>query len=214
MVVVAAGSSVRFRGDKLLEQVAGMPLIAHTVAAVRGSVGRCVLVGRASSLGELRRLDLDAEVVAGGATRTLSEMAGLAALGDPPDLIGIHDGARPLVTPALVETLFGAADELGGAVPVLAPDGFLLEKATLRPAHGLVMAQTPQVFRGPELMAAYVRAAQAGFDGTDTAEVVGLFSDLEVAAIAGEPDNIKVTFPADLEVIRGRLTAPSRNGLR
>jgi 2-C-methyl-D-erythritol 4-phosphate cytidylyltransferase len=63
-------------------------------------------------------------------------------------------------------------------------------------------------------MAAYVRAAQAGFDGTDTAEVVGLFSDLEVAAIAGEPDNIKVTFPADLEVIRGRLTAPSRNGLR
>ncbi|MGH8944928.1 MAG: IspD/TarI family cytidylyltransferase, partial [Acidimicrobiia bacterium] len=210
-VVVAAGSSVRFGGDKLLEEVAGLPVVAHAVAAVRAKVDVCILVGRAEHLDELLQLDLDVEVVPGGATRTLSEMAGLAALGAPPDLIGIHDGARPLVTPSLVENLFGTAAEVGGAVPVIPANTLLVERATLRRAAGLVTAQTPQVFRGPELMAAYVRAAKAGFEGNDTAEVVERFSELEVAAVPGEPDNLKVTYRGDLEEVRRTITASSRN---
>lgn len=213
MVVVAAGSSVRFGGDKLTAEIAGAPLIAHAVAAVRDLVDICVLVGRGEHLEHLRRLDLEVEVVAGGATRTLSEMAGLTALGEPADLIGIHDGSRPVVAASLVETLFERAHQVGGAVPVLAGT-VLLERKTLRPVRGLMTAQTPQVFRGPELMAAYARAAQAGFEGKDTAEVVERFSNLEVAAVPGDPDNIKVTYPADLEEVRRKLTAPSRNGPR
>jgi 2-C-methyl-D-erythritol 4-phosphate cytidylyltransferase len=211
MVVVAAGSSTRFGGDKLLEEVAGLPVVAHAVAAVRAKVDVCILVGRAEQLDELLRFDLDVEIVPGGPTRTLSEMAGLAALGDPPALIGIHDGARPLVTPSLVEQLFETAAEVGGAVPVIPPNTLLLERATLRPAAGVMTAQTPQVFRGPELMAAYVRAAEAGFEGRDTAEVVERFSELEVAAVPGEPANLKVTYRGDLDEVRRSITASSRN---
>lgn len=211
MVVVAAGSSTRFGGDKLIEQVAGVPLIAHTMAAVTATVDVCILVSRPEQAERLRNLDLGADVVVGGSTRTLSEMAGLAALGDPPDLIGIHDGARPLVSRALIERLFETAREVGGAVPVLASDTFFVEQTTLQPVTRLMTAQTPQVFNGPELMAAYVRAARSGHEGRDTAEIMERFSEVPVAAVPGEPDNLKVTYPADLEEVRRRLTAPSRN---
>lgn len=211
MVVVAAGSSTRFGGDKLMEQVAGLPLIAHTMAAVTATVDVCVLVSRPEQAERLRNLDLGADVVVGGSTRTLSEMAGLAALGDPPDLIGIHDGARPLVGRALIESLFETAREVGGAVPVLAPDTFFVEQTTLQPVSLLMTAQTPQMFNGPELMAAYVRAARSGYEGRDTAEIMERFSEVPIAAVPGEPGNLKVTYPADLEEVRRRLTAPSRN---
>lgn len=211
MVVLAAGSSTRFGGDKLMEQVAGLPLIAHTMAAVTATVDVCVLVSRPEQAERLRNLDLGADVVVGGSTRTLSEMAGLAALGDPPDLIGIHDGARPLVGRALIESLFETAREVGGAVPVLAPDTFFVEQTTLQPVSLLMTAQTPQMFNGPELMAAYVRAARSGYEGRDTAEIMERFSEVPIAAVPGEPGNLKVTYPADLEEVRRRLTAPSRN---
>lgn len=211
MVVVAAGSSTRFGGDKLIEQVAGLPLIAHTMAAVTATVDVCILVSRPEQAERLRNLDLGADVVVGGSTRTLSEMAGLAALGDPPDLIGIHDGARPLVSGGLIERLFETAREVGGAVPVLASETFFVEQTTLQPVSRLVTAQTPQVFNGPALMAAYVRAARSGYEGRDTAEIMERFSEVPIAAVPGEPGNLKVTYPSDLEEVRRRLTAPSRN---
>lgn len=211
MVVVAGGTSTRFGSDKLAQIVSGRPLVAHTIAAVARTVDRCVLVGRSDTIDWLRSLELGVEVVSGGTTRTLSEMAGLAALGQPTALIGIHDAARPLVTPALVAAVFRAAAEVGGAVPVLPPDGFLIERSTFRPVPDVGLAQTPQVFRGPELMAGYVAAAQAGFDGRDTAEVMERFGSVPIAAVKGDPDNIKVTYPPDLEEVRRRLTAPSRS---
>lgn len=214
MVVVAGGSGSRFGSDKLAADIGGRPLVAHTVAAVVPLVDRCILVGRPDSVTWLQSLQLDVEVVPGGATRTHSEMAGLAALGQPPDLIGIHDGVRPLVTRALVEALFQAAAEAGGAVPLVRPRELIVDRSTLRPAGGLCFAQTPQVFRGPELMAAYVGAAQTGFEGRDTAEVVERFGALEIAAVDGDPGNFKVTYPVDLEEAQRRLTAPSHNGPR
>jgi len=211
MVVVAAGSSTRFGGDKLFEEIAGRPLIAHTMAAVTATVDITILVSRPEQAERLRELDLGADVVSGGSTRTLSEMAGLAALGSPPDLIGIHDGARPLVTPALIERLFETAREVGGAVPVLASDTFFVEQATLEAVSHLMTAQTPQVFAGPELMAAYVRAARSGYEGRDTAEIMEQFSEVPIATVPGEPANLKVTYPADLEEVRRMLRASSRN---
>lgn len=214
MVVVAGGSGSRFGSDKLAADIGGRPLVAHTVSAVVPLVDRCILVGRPDSVRWLRSLQLDVEVVPGGATRTLSEMSGLAALGQPTDLIGIHDGVRPLVTRALVEALFQAASEVGGAIPLVRPKELIVDRSTLRPAVALRFAQTPQVFRGPELMAAYVGAAQTGFEGRDTAEVVERFGALEIAAVNGDPGNLKVTYPVDLEEAHRRLTAPSRNGPR
>lgn len=207
MVVVGGGSSTRFGVDKLRTQIAGRTLIEHTIDAVVGRVDVCVVVCSAELADDLERLDVT--VTLGGATRTTSEMAGLAALGDQFDLIGIHDAARPLVKPAMIESLFEAADAYGGAVPLLAYDRLILDKETHQPVAGLHGAQTPQVFRASDLLAAYVRAAHEDFNGHDTVEVMQRFSDVEIVAVPGDPGNIKVTYPEDLERVRARLSDTS-----
>lgn len=209
MVVVGAGSSTRFGADKLMIEVAGRPLVAHTIDAVVSEVDVCVVVCRPEIVGTISELRPDVAVTVGGATRTASEMAGLAALGGEMDLIGIHDAARPLVTSSTIDRLFRAAEESGGALPLLALDRLLLDRRTHRPVPDLWGAQTPQVFRGPELMGAYVRAARAGFEGHDTVEVVERYSDLTIVGIAGDPANLKVTYPSDLERVEDRLRGAS-----
>ncbi|HIE21158.1 MAG TPA: hypothetical protein EYP73_00995 [Acidimicrobiia bacterium] len=211
MIVVGAGSSSRFGGDKLMAEVAGRPLVAHTMKAVAGAAEICVLVCRAEQQPALNDLGLGVTIVPGGATRTVSEMAGLAALGGEIDLIAIHDAARPLVKRTLVETLYETAADVGGAVPVLEPNRILIDRRTLRPLEGAMLAQTPQVFRGPELLGAYVRAAQAGFEGLDTADVMLEFGDVPIAAVPGDPTNLKVTYPEDLSLVRKMLEDASRS---
>ena len=204
-MIVGGGSSTRFGTDKLMSDVHGRPLLEITVSRIAPLVDRCVLVVRPDSVDRVSALGLEASVTSGGSTRTLSEMAGLAVLGDSTDLIGIHDAARPLITEAMVNRLFEAADEVGGAVPVVDTDDLILDRKTHQPVLGLNRAQTPQVFRSDELLAAYVKAAEAGFDGHDTAEVVQRFTSLEIAAVPGDPANLKVTYPADLDVVRAAV---------
>lgn len=211
MIVVAGGSATRFGGEKLMADVAGRPLIAHTIEAVSGPADITIVSARIDLIDQIEALGLEIRVIAGGSTRTDSEMAGLAALGREYDLIGIHDGARPLVAPTMVEALYKKAAEVGGAVPALDPGLLLVDRARVKPITDAVSVQTPQIFRGPELLAAYVRAAQTGFEGHDTMDVVGQFGDLQVTALEGDPGNIKVTYQSDLETIRSRLEAPSRS---
>lgn len=210
MIIVGGGSSTRFGSDKLLAEVAGRPLISHTIDAVADLVDTCVVVCRPETIDEVAGMRGDIVVVAGGSTRTSSEMAGLAALGGEKDLIGIHDAARPAVDAALVERLFTLAAEVGGAVPVVEPEKVILDRKTHRPVAALRRAQTPQVFRGPELLPAYVRAAQAGFEAHDTVEVMQRFSDVTIVALAGDPANVKVTFPEDLDLVVETIRARSR----
>lgn len=204
MVVVAGGSSDRFGSDKLMVEVAGQPLIAHTIATISGLVDECVLVVRSDQVDRVRTLGLGVEVVPGGDSRTASEIAGIAAVG-PSALIGVHDGARPLPDPMMIERLFARANEFGGAVPGLAPRSMLVNRDDLSPVVGAVRVQTPQVFWGPELKAAYLGAARDRYEGHDTADVVRQYTNLEIALVEGDPNNIKVTFPADLSAVLERL---------
>lgn len=212
---MGAGSSTRFGEDKLMVEVGGSPLVVHTIEAVKAHVDVCVLVCRAEAQERLESLKLGVEIVPGGSTRTLSEMAGLEALGsDEPALIGIHDAARPLSSAALVERLYETADRIGGAVPILEPVTLLIDRRTLGLLDDVVTVQTPQVFRGPELMAAYVRAAKAGVDADDTAEIVQRFGEVPIGAVPGERSNLKVTYPQDLEEVRRQFKGASRSESR
>lgn len=210
MIVVGGGSSTRFGSDKLLADVAGRPLIAHTIEAVVDHVDRCVVVCRPEIIEEIATLDPRIDVAAGGATRTLSEMAGLAALAGEVDLIGIHDAARPVVEGLLVDHLFSIAATQGGAVPVVPPEKPIIDRKTHGPVVGLRRAQTPQVFRGPELMAAYVKAAQAGYEAHDTSEVMERFANITIVAVSGDQANVKVTYPEDLDSVAEAIKARSR----
>lgn len=205
MIVVAGGRSLRFGSDKLMTAVAGLPLVAHTVAAVIDHVDICILVCREDQIPTLAELDMGVVLIPGGPSRTASEMAGLAAVGSRAGLIGIHDGARPLVPSHLTETLFQTAADVGGAVPVIEPAIPLVHRSDLSLVDGAVFAQTPQVFHGEELVAAYVKAARIEYEAQDTAEIAQKFSKLVITGVPGDPMNIKVTHPDDIELVRSLL---------
>lgn len=233
-IVVAAGSSSRMGGtDKLLLEVGGRPVLAWSVSAVAAApeVSRIVVVAA-----PLRRHDVESApwlpekvvtVVAGGDRRQESVHAGFAALaalaaaGEPPApdrVLLVHDGARPLVTPALVSAVARAAAEHGAAIPVLPVsetikrlDGDLVGETVDR--SGLATAQTPQGVRSGLLAIAYERFPAAGPETwTDEAALLEACR-IPVHAIPGESDNLKVTVPADLARAESALVGGSAGRL-
>ena len=230
VVVVAAGSSSRMGGvDKLDWTVAGRPLLAHTLEALAAapSVGTIVVVTAA----ERREVVAGAAwlpasvsaVVAGGERRQDSVAAGIAALEAlVPDPAGtrvllVHDGARPLVTPALVEAVAAAAADHGAAIPVVpvaetvkrVADGAVVETV---PRDDLATAQTPQGIRRDVWRRA--SAAPAAVTGTWTDEAALLEAGrIPVHVVPGDPVNLKVTVPADLARVADVL-APAGVGRR
>ena len=154
----------------------------------------------------------------GGPTRRASVHNGLLAVSaGNPDIVLIHDGARPWIKPPLIERVIDAAIRYGAVIPALplveTPkeySGFSLShgnadeaafiKRHLRRAE-LCTAQTPQGFRFPEILAAHEKAAlreeQEHYEYTDDAEVWGEFIG-QVAVIPGDGENRKITFPEDL----------------
>ena len=225
-VVLAGGSGLRVGGDrnKAYLPLGGRTAVGLSLAATAAGSGpglrRLVLVVRpddadlaARTLAEeLPRPPVPVELVVGGGSRHGSEERALHHL-EPAiragglDLVLIHDAARPLCPPSLVAALVGTASRRGGAVPGVVADDLALwddaaaHGASLVPLAGThVRVQTPQVFAAAPLLAAYRRAAAAGFEGTDTAACVERFSALEVVHVPGEERNFKITYPHDVQV--------------
>ena len=162
-VVLAAGRSVRLAGavPKPFLALAGRRILDYSLAAFGDapSVGSIVVVVpealRSEVEGELAAMRKVVAVVAGGATRQESLAAGLAAVAAwPAAVIAVHDAARPLLTPALVEEVVAAVSgEFDGAISAIPLDDAIKEVADgggiLRPRSrmGLWRAQTPQAFR-------------------------------------------------------------------
>jgi len=201
-VVVAGGTGSRFGAPKQFAMLDGRPLVAWAVDAARGAVDGVVLVVPAERVGAAGGFGADA-VVAGGACRADSVRAGLAAV--PPDasVVVVHDGARPLATAALFRAVVAAVEAgTDGAVPGLAVADTLKrvdgERVTTTVGRqGLVAVQTPQAFRAEVLR----RAHAAGGDATDDAAMVEALG-ATVRVVPGDPRNIKVTTPADLELVQ------------
>jgi 2-C-methyl-D-erythritol 4-phosphate cytidylyltransferase/2-C-methyl-D-erythritol 2,4-cyclodiphosphate synthase len=149
-------------------------------------------------------------VVPGGATRQDSVRAGLEALaGDPPDIVLVHDAARPFIPPGTIAALVAALRTHGGAIPAVAVADTLKRgsggviTATVDRA-GLFRAQTPQAFRYPLLLALHRAAAPGATDDAGVLEAAGH----TVAFVPGHDDNIKITFPEDLARME-RILSPA-----
>lgn len=221
-VIVAAGASSRMGGvDKLTEPLLGRPLLAWSVEAMAGadSVDRIVVVTRPEYLESLRNSDWLAEVsnarlevVAGGEHRSDSVRAGIAATGA--SVVLVHDGARPLASSALADSVAHAAAEHGAAIPTVAvPDS--VKRASAGAVEGsvdrtgLVRAQTPQGARRELLIGAFDWSGGAAYsDEAALLEAAGV----AVATVPGEAANIKVTDGADLEIVRAIAAARSGAG--
>ena len=150
--------------------------------------------------------------VAGGETRQDSVRNGLESLSNsPPDLVLIHDGARPLVTEAVIDGALDALAGHDGALPALAVSDSLKRAAPgsvviagAVPREGLWRAQTPQGFRYSAILDAH-RAA-AGNALTDDAAVAE-HAGLSVALTAGDEDNLKITTEQDFARAERIMTA-------
>jgi len=211
-VVVAAGRGERAGGDvpKQYRDIAGEPMIRPTLRAFldhpqielvqpvihSGDEG----IYRAATAG-LQKLSAP---VAGGATRQGSVRAGLEALASSaPELVLIHDAARPFVTGALIDRAIAAGKAAGAAVPgiviadtVKAIDAAAMVAETLDRGR-LRIVQTPQAFAFDLIFDAHRRAAAAGLESFTDDAALAEWAGHRVSVFDGEPDNVKVTTNED-----------------
>lgn len=209
-VIVAAGSSRRAGFDKLAALLDGVPVLRRSVDAfVEAGAAAVVVVcppsrweetGLASAAFPIPVLRVD-----GGAERQDSVAAGLAALPGETRMVAVHDGARPLVTPAGIRSCLEAAEDTGAAAcahPVVDTlkradaRGYSLPEPVSR--EHLWGMETPQIFNLALLQRAYAHVTEQGLVVTDevsAVESVGVSTRLvQVGA------NLKITLPGDLEL--------------
>ena len=218
-ILLAAGASRRMDGtDKLWADLDGEPLIARPLRALAAprDVELLVVVAPARRHAMLQTLAGETapelQCVEGGARRQDSVAAALTAAPEAAWYL-VHDAARPLVTAALACRVLEAAREHGAAVPATpVTDTLKRVDATGRvletPDRGMLRAvQTPQAFAGALLRRAH---ATSNSEATDDAALVERLGE-RVQVVDGDPSNVKVTTPADLELVRA-LVARGRVG--
>ncbi len=220
-LVAAAGSSSRMGGvNKLLEPLDGVPVLIRTLTALQqaAQVDEIVIAAREEDLVEISRLchtygiSKCTKVVRGGESRAHSVLlAALEASGDA-ELLAVQDGARPLVTPELIDQVITAAARCGAAAPAVPvkdtvkavrEDGAVertLERSALR------AVQTPQVFEADLLKAALQAALEGGIPVTDDCSAVERLGKV-VFLVEGDEENLKITTPVDLILAEAILQA-------
>ena len=213
-IVVAGGSGTRFGRPKQYEPIAGMRVLDRSVATAASAGAGVVVVVPGADVSREAPFHAPHPVVAGGATRSESVRAGLAAVPAEATVICVHDAARPLASEHLYRTVVAAvAAGADGAVPGLAVTDTIkvvdhAGTVTATPDRGSLRAvQTPQAFRAEQLRAAHA----AGGEGTDDAALVEALGAI-VVVVDGEADNRKITHAADLEWARSLLQPPSVAG--
>jgi len=205
-VVVAAGSGTRFGGDKQLADLSGMAVLARAVvSAAAVSDGVVVVVSaerRTEVSGVLSAVGGVEAIVDGGATRSASVRCGLAAAPDDAGVVLVHDGARPLATPGLfrrvADAVLAGADAVVPGVPVT--DSLRTAGGGVVARDGVIAVQTPQGFSADSLRAAHAGGGEASDDATLVEASGGT-----VVVVEGEPANLKITRPADLDLARLEL---------
>lgn len=216
-IVAAAGRGERLGASagKAFVPLLGVPMLVHTLRALEASplIHRIVAAVPPERVGDARALlrshgltRVDA-VVAGGADRQDSVAAGLAAVGAP-DVVVVHDGARPLVRPEVITAVARAAADGGAAVA-----GIPMRETVKAVEGGVVrtldrdvlwIARTPQAFRTAVLRDAHARARAEGFRGPDDAVLVERLGH-PVRMVEDFPANLKITVADDLRLAEGYL---------
>jgi 2-C-methyl-D-erythritol 4-phosphate cytidylyltransferase/2-C-methyl-D-erythritol 2,4-cyclodiphosphate synthase len=202
-ILVAAGTGSRFASEtpKQFLPLAGRPVIRHAAEALAAHVALLQPVGDGRRIGAALEGISHLPPVAGGNTRQDSVRAGLEALvPHAPDIVLVHDAARPFIPAGTIPALLAALQDSPGAIPAVpvadtlkrAPHGCIVETV---PREGLFRAQTPQAFRFALLLAAH--RAHRAVPVTDDAALLEAMSE-SVAIVAGSDDNIKLTYAEDL----------------
>ena len=212
-VIVAAGTASRMGGiDKVMAELEGEPMIVRTVRAFQEAIAirAIVIVTRQDLILPIQNLcrgfDKVTAVVCGGGSRQESVGLGLAALSGKCRLAAIQDGARPLISQAVIDRTVRAAHTYGAAAPAIPV------KDTIKVVKGGVVVhtpdraslnaiQTPQVFDIDLIRGALQKAQQENWAVTDDCSAVELMG-MSVKIVEGDERNIKVTTPLDLAIAK------------
>jgi 2-C-methyl-D-erythritol 4-phosphate cytidylyltransferase/2-C-methyl-D-erythritol 2,4-cyclodiphosphate synthase len=228
-VVVAGGRGARLGAGRPKQYLscAGRPLIVHTLEALAASFpfsAVTVVIGPDDRiLYDQAVAHLTASAAAalgppaiGGGTRQQSVLAGLEALaGAAPDIVLVHDAARPFPSVDLLERAIEAAERHGAAAPGTAMSDTVKQVdadgrvVATPPRSALRAVQTPQAFRFPLILAAHRRAAAAGLGDLTDDVAVAEWAGAPAYVFEGDPANVKVTTMQDLEAAEARLAARS-----
>lgn len=208
-LVAAAGSSSRMGGiNKLLEPMEGVPVLIRTLTALQMAqrVEEIIVATREEDLVEISRLCRDygitkcTKVVRGGESRVHSVLLAALEAGEDMDLLAVQDGARPLVTPELIDRTIAAAAKCGAAAPAVPVKDTIksvgqgntvtqtLDRSVLR------AVQTPQVFDGALLKAALQNALEHQLPITDDCSAVEQLGKA-VLLVEGDEENLEDYHP-------------------
>jgi len=216
-ILVAAGSGSRFGAEtpKQFLRLAGHPVIRHAAASLLREAPLLQPVGDAAPIAAALEGLAFLPVVAGGTTRQASVLAGLEALvPHKPDIVLVHDAARPLIPPGTIPALLTALDGAPGAIPAVPVADTLKRGLDGRIEHtvpraGLFRAQTPQAFHFAALLAAHrTPATDTATDDASLLEAAGQ----TVLLVPGAEDNIKLTYPEDLQRLERAMGGSPRDG--
>jgi 2-C-methyl-D-erythritol 4-phosphate cytidylyltransferase/2-C-methyl-D-erythritol 2,4-cyclodiphosphate synthase len=212
-ILVAAGSGIRFGAEtpKQFLTIAGKPVIRHAAEALAAHVSLLQPVGEATAIeAALHDVPRCLPAIPGGATRQDSVRAGLEALAPyAPDMVLVHDAARPVIPAGTIPALLAALKEAAGAIPAV-PVADTLKRVVRGvitetvPRAELFRAQTPQAFRFLALLAAHRSGLTGATDDASLLEAAGQ----TVEVVPGSDDNIKLTYPEDLVRLERIMTIP------
>jgi 2-C-methyl-D-erythritol 4-phosphate cytidylyltransferase len=213
-ILVAAGSSRRMGFDKLFTPLAGHPVLWYSLRAFHDTpaVEKIFVVTKEDRMDDVEKLVSGGKfakvsrIVSGGEERHISVWNGLQVLQDEgADYVVIHDGARPLTTPRLIEACLEMAEEHGAAC-CASPIPDTVKRASIDQMvkesverTGLWAMQTPQVFNTSLILQAYAQLMARHEMVTDEVSAVQKLGK-KIALLKNEDWNFKITFPHDLEL--------------
>ncbi|QGU00751.1 2-C-methyl-D-erythritol 4-phosphate cytidylyltransferase [Candidatus Syntrophocurvum alkaliphilum] len=216
VVIAAAGTGTRMKSsiNKQYMQISSHPVLSYTIDVFDqlDIVKQIILVVNPNDINYCKKEIVEkygykkiTNIVEGGKERHDSVWSGLNKIFKSLKKVAVHDGARPLLMPSLIEKLVSEADKWGAAIPYTKPkdtlksidgDGFV--KETLNRAT-IASIQTPQVFKLEQIIKAYEKAYKNNSFGTDDASLYEKYIG-RVKLVESDYTNIKITTPEDIQL--------------
>lgn len=212
-IIVAGGSSQRMGFDKLFAEIAGEPVIAHSIRAFERAtaVSEILIVAREQRHDEITKISSRGgfkkicAILPGGERRQDSVRAGLDRIDRNANHVAVHDAARPLITPEQIERTFEQC-RVHGSAALAQPVNDTLKRADadllvvgLVDRHQLYAMQTPQIFERKLIEDAYRSLYAENASVTDEVSAVERLGH-KIALIVNNDFNFKITYPRDLPV--------------
>lgn len=208
LLAAGKGSRTQLEYNKVFYKLENGKTVLDTCLSVFLEDDECkeiVIVSAKYEIGyvhSLYRHEKKIQIVEGGATRQESVSNGLNVVTSP--YVFIHDGARPYVTRELIERCKNALKEEDACLLMvpsidtskIVVDGYVKETLVRSTVYN---AQTPQCFKTELIRYCQQKAKEEGYTGTDDAQLVERYTDTKIKMVLGDPENVKITLPADLK---------------